>query len=125
MNANQKSQGNKQSNKDANEQSASPGAEVSRQSPHQQSQQQGAGRGGARAGPGQQPSQQQGMPGPRQSNDAAGGLPRSPGGKRLASDQDMDQDTGLSNRANRQSAEDEARQSGQSNVGRRDDLTPD
>jgi hypothetical protein len=73
-------------------------------------------------------SQQQGSPGQRQSNDVAGGLPKSPGGKRLAADQDMDDDTGLSNRGNRQSAEDideGTRQSGQSNVGRRDDGTPD
>lgn len=66
------------------------------------------------------------MPGQRQSNDAAGGLPKSPGGKRLPADQDMDEDTGLSNRANRQSTDEaENRQSGQSNVRRRDDLTPD
>ncbi|RSZ59014.1 hypothetical protein EJB06_11835 [Massilia atriviolacea] len=67
------------------------------------------------------------MPGQHQSNDVAGGLPKSPGGKRLSADQDMDEDTGLSNRQNRQSADlDEgSRQSQQSNVGRRSDGTPD
>lgn len=64
----------------------------------------------------------------RESNDAAGGYPRSPGGaNQLAGDQKMDDDTGLSNTANRQSAEIDqgSRQSQQSNVGRRDDGTPD
>jgi hypothetical protein len=73
-------------------------------------------------------SEQQGQPGQRQSNDLAGGLPRSPGAGKLAADDDMDDDTGLSNRGNRQSAEDideGSRQSRQSNVGRRDDGTPD
>lgn len=73
-------------------------------------------------------SQQQANPGQRQSNDLAGGLPRSPGTKNLSADEDMDDDTGLSNRGNRQSADDideGSRQSRQSNVGRRDDGTPD
>lgn len=72
-------------------------------------------------------SQQQGIPGQHQSNDVAGGMPKSPGGKRLSADQDMDDDTGLSNKQNRQSADlDEgSRQSQQSNVGRRSDGTPD
>ncbi|MDQ1834703.1 hypothetical protein [Massilia scottii] len=72
-------------------------------------------------------SQQQGLPGQHQSNDVAGGMPKSPGGKRLSADQDMDDDTGLSNKQNRQSADlDEgSRQSQQSNVGRRSDGTPD
>lgn len=77
---------------------------------------------------GQTGSQQQANPGQRQSNDLAGGLPRSPGTKNLSADEDMDDDTGLSNRANRQSADDideGSRQSRQSNVGRRDDGTPD
>lgn len=77
---------------------------------------------------GQTGSQQQGKPGQRQSNDLAGGLPRSPGTGKLSADEDMDDDTGLSNRANRQSADDideGTRQSRQSNVGRRDDGTPD
>jgi hypothetical protein len=73
----------------------------------------------------EQPSKQQGQPGQRQSSDQA---PRNPaGGGKLSSDEDMDDDTGLSNRANRQSAEQDLanRQSQQSNVGRRDDGTPD
>ncbi|HEY0065095.1 MAG TPA: hypothetical protein VGC21_23455 [Telluria sp.] len=70
---------------------------------------------------------QQGEPGQRQSNDLAGGLPKSPGTKNLSADQKMDDDTGLSNTANRQSAEQDqgSRQMEQSNVGRRDDMTPD
>jgi hypothetical protein len=70
---------------------------------------------------------QQGKPSQHRSNNPAGGMPPSPGGKRLAADQDMDEDSGLSNRQNRQSAErDEgSRQSQQSNVGRRSDGTPD
>lgn len=61
------------------------------------------------------------------SNDAAGGYPRSPGGaNELAADQKMDDDTGLSNTANAQQPVDAgARQAGQSNVGRRDDMTAD
>ena len=72
-------------------------------------------------------SQQQGQAAQRESNDMAGGYPRSPGaGGKLAADENMDDDTGLSNRANRQSAEDQgSRQESQSNVGRRDDGTPD
>ncbi|MES2016206.1 MAG: hypothetical protein V4484_06885 [Pseudomonadota bacterium] len=47
--------------------------------------------------------------------------------RHLAADQDMDDATGLSNRVNRPSPESEAgdRQAAQSNVGRRDDGTPD
>jgi hypothetical protein len=89
----------------------------------QQSGQQSTDRTGSQTGT----TQQQGNPGQRQSNDAAGGMPRSPGGSRQAAEQDMDEETGLSNRANRQSSEiDEgSRQTRQSNVGRRDDGTPD
>lgn len=63
----------------------------------------------------------------RESNDAAGGYPRSPGGaNELAADSKMDDDTGLSNTANRQQPVDQgARQAEQSNVGRRDDMTAD
>lgn len=45
---------------------------------------------------------------------------RSPAGKRLSGARDMDDDTGLSNTANRQSADDASasRQSGRSNTGR-------
>jgi hypothetical protein len=81
---------------------------------------------GAQIDQGRSDSQQQGQPGQRQSNDVAGG--KSPGTRKLAADEDMDDDTGLSNRGNRQSADqiDEgSRQSRQSNVGRRDDGTPD
>ena len=72
-------------------------------------------------------SQQQGQAAQRESNDMAGGYPRSPGaGGKLAADENMDDDTGLSNRVNRQPAEDQgSRQAAQSNVGRRDDGTPD
>jgi hypothetical protein len=61
------------------------------------------------------------------SNDAAGGYPRSPGGaNQLAADRKMDDDTGLSNTANTQLPIDErARQAEQSNVGRRSDMTAD
>ena len=47
--------------------------------------------------------------------------------RELSADEDMDDDTGLSNRVNRQSekTEQENKQSHQSNVGRRDDGTPD
>lgn len=149
MNSNQRSQGNNQSSNGANEKSESssrggtvekdnlnPNKEQSRQSgtlggsqqggyQQQDNQigQQSTDRAGSQTG-----NQQQGMPGQHQSNDAGGGLPKSPGGKRLSADQDMDDDTGLSNRGNRQSADeiDEGtRQSKQSNVGRRSDGTPD
>lgn len=62
----------------------------------------------------------------RQSNDLAGGLPRSPAGSHLAADEKMNDDTGLSNTANRQApAAADERQEEQSNVGRRSDGTPD
>ncbi|MDQ2820688.1 MAG: hypothetical protein M3Y65_09875 [Pseudomonadota bacterium] len=62
-----------------------------------------------------------------ESNDAAGGYPRSPGGaNQLAADQKMDEDTGLSNTVNATPPVDEGvRQAQQSNVGRRSDMTPD
>jgi hypothetical protein len=59
-----------------------------------------------------------------ESNDVAGGLPKSPGGKHLAADQKMDDDTGLSNTTNQPPANPD-RQDLQSNVGRRSDGTPD
>jgi hypothetical protein len=76
---------------------------------------------------GQQDSEQQAEPGHKQSNDLSGGYPRSPGGaNQLSADEDMDEDTGLSNRENRQAPIDQgSRQASQSNVGRRDDGTPD
>ena len=72
-------------------------------------------------------SRQQAEPPVHESNDAAGGYPRSPGGaNQLDADEKMDDDTGFS-RGNRQAAEiDEgSRQERQSNVGRRSDMTPD
>ena len=60
------------------------------------------------------------------SNDVAGGYPRSPGGaNQLAADQNMDDDTGLSNTVNAPAVDERGRQSEQSNVGRRSDMTPD
>lgn len=78
-------------------------------------------------------SQQQDMPKERVSNDAAGGLPRSPSAKQLHGDMPMDEDTGLSDRGladrgNRQSGteyDNGTKQEKQSNVGRRSDMTPD
>jgi len=63
----------------------------------------------------------------RESNDAAGGYPRSPGGaNELAADQKMDDDTGLSNTANQELPVDQGqKQALQSNVGRRSDMTAD
>ncbi|HEU4853047.1 MAG TPA: hypothetical protein VFT37_12920 [Telluria sp.] len=61
----------------------------------------------------------------RLSNDSAGGLPRSPGGSRMSAEQDMNDDTGLSNSANRQEVDMGTKQEQQSNVGRRSDMTPD
>ncbi|MEO7494450.1 MAG: hypothetical protein ABIT83_20740 [Massilia sp.] len=68
------------------------------------------------------------LPTGHESNDVAGGLPRSPGGaNRQSADEKMDDDTGFSNKANRQSPQpDESwKQEQQSNVGRRSDGTPD
>jgi hypothetical protein len=61
----------------------------------------------------------------RQSNDAAGSYPMSPGGSRMSADDKMDDDTGLSNTANRPVDPEQGRQEEQSNVGRRSDGTPD
>lgn len=142
MNSNQRSQGNNQSDNGGNELpvSSSRAGTVQKDNLNQTqqsgtlgggSQQQDGQRGGQqstdRTGS-QTGNQQQGEPGQRESNDAAGGYPRSPGGKHLAADQDMDEDTGLSNRGNRQSADDidnGGKQEKQSNVGRRSDMTPD
>jgi len=138
MNSNQRNQDNKQSDQGANEKTASSGrskvtADKGNLDPSSRQSQQSGGKGGTQQQGGQQSTsqtgttQQQGNPGQRQSNDVAGGMPRSPGGSRQAAEQDMDEETGLSNRANRQSSEiDEgSRQTKQSNVGRRDDGTPD
>ncbi len=147
MNSNQRSQGNNQTSNGGNEKSVSSsrGGTVEKDNINPQQSQQSGTLGSSQQGGSQRQgqqvgqdsfdrtgsqtgSQQQGEPAQRQSNDAAGGLPKSPGGKHLSADQDMDDDTGLSNRGNRQSADeiDEgSRQSKQSNVGRRSDGTPD
>lgn len=66
------------------------------------------------------------LPQQHRPNDVAGGLPKSPGGHHLAADRKMDDDTGLSNTANREPViDDGVRQEQQSNVGRRSDGTPD
>lgn len=118
MNSNQRSQGNNQSDNGGNEKtvSSSRGGTVEKDNLNPQGAQQGEQRqkqGGSQEDSkiGQQStdrtgsqtgSQQQGQPGQKQSNDLAGGYPRSPGaGGKLAADEDMDDDTGLSNRANR------------------------
>lgn len=85
--------------------------------------QQSTDRTGSQTGSGQY---QDALPKSHESNDVAGGMPRSPGGNRQSADEKMDDDTGLSNTANRQAPIDEgSRQTQQSNVGRRDDMTPD
>lgn len=61
----------------------------------------------------------------RYSNDSAGGMPRSPAGSRMGAEQDMNDDTGLSNTANKQQVDMGTKQEQQSNVGRRSDGTPD
>jgi len=157
MNSNQRSQGNNQTDNGGNKKtvSSSRGGTVKKDlirenQPGQQSQQSGEQRGSQQGeqrpqkGESQKDSQigqqsthrtgsqtgseQQGQPGQKQSNDLAGGYPRSPAaGRSLAADENMDDDTGLSNRANRQVSEQDqgSRQTDQSNVGRRDDGTPD
>lgn len=109
MNSKQRSQGNKQSDQGANEKSSPSRSKVT------------ADKGNLNPSP---QSQQSGGPGGSQQQ---GGQSRGPVGSRQSAEQDMDEDTGLSNRANRQSSEaDEgSRQAKQSNVGRRDDGTPD
>lgn len=152
MNSNQRSQGNNQSDNAGNEksvsssragtvqdntqnrnskQSGSAGSQTGSPQQQDRSQQQGGSPGsqqstdrtGSQTGTGQKNA----MPGVHESNDLAGGMPRSPGARHLAADEKMDDDTGLSNKGNRQSAEiDEGtRQPQQSNVGRRSDGTPD
>lgn len=62
----------------------------------------------------------------RQSNDLAGGLPRSPAGSHQHATEKMNDDTGLSNTANREAPANRGDdQDQQSNVGRRSDGTPD
>jgi hypothetical protein len=63
-------------------------------------------------------------PAVHESNDAAGGYPRSPGGaNRLNADEKMSDDTGFSNR--QPPIDEGSKQAQQSNVGRRDDMTAD
>lgn len=151
MNSNQRSQGNNQSDNAGNEKSVSSSRAGTVQDNTQNQKSKQAGSAGSQTGsPQQQVSQQQGgssgsqqstdrtssqtgagqknaIPGVHESNDLAGGMPRSPGARQLAADEKMDDDTGLSNKGNRQSVEiDEgSRQPQQSNVGRRSDGTPD
>ena len=103
MNSTQRSQGNKQSDNGGNELDVS----------------------SSRAGKVVDTSARRpAAPAERESNDVAGGMPKSPGGHHLAADQKMDDDTGLSNTVNRPPATPD-RQDLQSNVGRRSDGTPD
>ena len=63
-----------------------------------------------------------------ESNDAAGGYPRSPGhANKLAASEKMDDDTGLSRGLERtpEEIDEGTHQERQSNVGRRSDMTPD
>ena len=146
MNSNQRSEGNNQSNNGGNEMavSSSRAGMVEKGNIHPEVQRSGTlnsstpantqhsqaphvaedstERNGAQTG-----SEQQGQAAQRQSNDAAGGYPRSPGGaNQLAGDAKMDDDTGFSSRPNRQAPLDEgSKQEEQSNVGRRSDMTPD
>lgn len=150
MNSNQRSQGNNQSDNGGNEKSVSSsrGGTVEKDNMNQSQQsgtlggdsQQGSQRQGSigsgqgsisdqdstsRTGS-QTGNQQNANPQLHQSNDAAGGYPRSPGTKNLSADQPMDEDTGLSNTVNTQEPIDQGkRQMEQSNVGRRSDMTPD
>lgn len=106
MNSNQRSQGNNQSDNGGNvkpegtmgdKNSVSPPQSPSMQSggDHQRLDQQSTERTGSQTG-----SEQKDI-GERVSNEAAGGLPRSPRGKQLSADEKMNDDTGLSNTANR------------------------
>jgi hypothetical protein len=147
MNSNQRSEGNNQSNNGGNElaesssrafsttkradQDGAPGSSM--QQAGGDATQQAGSAGGAQSvdRAGSQTGtvvQGQGLPAGHESNDAAGGMPRSPGGaNQLAADQKMDDDTGLSNTANRAPAglDEGSLQEQQSNVGRRSDATPD
>lgn len=153
MNSNQRSQGNNQSSNGGNEKSVSSSragvVEKDNINPEVQrsgtlnsstpvSQQQGN-RQGAKDSTdrtGSQTGSEQKAGGPihesneevHQSNDAAGGYPRSPGGaNQLDANEKMDDDTGFSRGQNIPASEidDGTRQEKQSNVGRRSDMTPD
>jgi hypothetical protein len=135
MNSNQRSQPNNQSDNGGNERSlsSSRGGEEDKLNDSQQSaaaQKQGSQKpkqGGSQ--PGSQSNQDStDRSGSQTGSEQQGGIgSHTPGTGRLAADDDMDDDTGLSNRANRQSADVERgnQQSEQSNVGRRSDGTPD
>ena len=107
-----------------------------RQSGQQDSQQQGSQQqGNQQQGNQQQGSQQQGsqqqdsMPSTDRTGSQTGNMlgDANPRKGHMAADQKMDDDTGLSNTVNRQSAEnpDGDKQTQQSNVGRRSDMTAD
>ena len=143
MNSNQRSEGNNQSNNGGNELAESSSRAFSStkradQTPAQSSaamplagssgSTQSVDRAGSQTGTvGEPDNQAQGLPAGHESNDVAGGMPKSPGGHHLAADQKMDDDTGFSNTANRPAGglDDGVRQEMQSNVGRRSDGTPD
>lgn len=136
MNSNQRSQVNNQSDNGGNVKDVSRGGTADKgnlNTDRDQSQQSGT-LGGSRQGgeqstdrTGSQTGNLQQDAGVHESNDAAGSYPMSPRGKQLTADEKMNDDTGLSNTANRQSAEPDQgyRQELQSNVGRRSDGTPD
>ena len=116
MSSNQRDQGSKQSGQQSTT------ADKGNLRPDQQSANKGSQQqGGQQQGGQQQGGQQQG--GQQRGNQQQQGNP----GQRQSTEQDMDDDTGLSNKTNRQSSELDqgSRQSKQSNVGRRDDGTPD
>lgn len=146
MNSNQRSEVNNQSSNGGNELDVSSSRAgvvdtTAGKQQHSDAQQSGAQQSGAQQGgtPGSEQStdragsqtdgsgQRQGEPGVRESNDLAGGLPRSPSGHSMSSDEKMNDDSGLSNSANREPSEldQNNRQERQSNVGRRSDGTPD
>ncbi|MDB5951272.1 MAG: hypothetical protein JWR65_3127 [Massilia sp.] len=151
MNSNQRSEANNQSNNGGNElaESSSRAFSSSKRAGQDQAPQSGGQQpGGQQPAPTRGDSMQagsndsaqsvdragsqtgtlgQGLPAGHESNDVAGGMPKSPGGQHLAADQKMDDDTGLSNTANRAATglDEGIRQEQQSNVGRRSDGTPD
>ena len=120
MNSNQRSDTNNQSGNGGNEPAESSSCAVSSAKRADQD------RPAKPAAAGGDTIQQGGSPGSAQSAGSAG-LPMAPAGSHLAADKKMDDDTGLSNTANREVSELEQneRQERQSNVGRRSDGTPD
>lgn len=155
MNSNQRSEANNQSNNGGNElaESSSRAFSTTKRADPEQTTQPGAQRASATRGDSMQQGgpadsadsvdragsqtgtqtgtlgqgQDQMPPAGHESNDVAGGMPKSPGGHHLAADRKMDDDTGLSNTANRRvpGLDEGLRQEQQSNVGRRSDGTPD